>query len=285
MVSKKRRLIRVFVLAAILLFIVVQFTQTIGLAAKGFDSEEVLKQYFFYSAPAIGFLFGILLFFGISHLILKGDTKYGNSLAFNSQGEFPALPFFKRFTVLQLTLLSVILFSVSMLVSVLTNQGSFTGLAVLPQQFTATSSILFSTALVVISENLGAGFTIAFLFFLLRFYSRKYNLSSSNFRIIALSLFGLVVGVIGLGNHLLRYSASEIAKTVVFFFWTIGGYITVLTGSFIPFAIMHGANNIIFDLRRFFSSDTLTMYIILAIFGLSVLYFLIYRKSLLGKTP
>jgi len=192
------------------------------------------------------------------------------------------LPFFKRFTVIQLAFLSFILFAIFGLIATLSAQESFTGLAVLPQQFTAGSSLLFSTALVVVSENLGAAFTIAFLFFLLRVVSRKTNLSSTNFKIFALFLFPLIVGLVGLGNHLLRYSNSEIAKLTVFFFWTIGGLITVLVGSFIPFAMMHAANNVFFDLRRFFANDTIVMYTIFILAGLTIAYFLIYHKKLLG---
>jgi len=284
MASNKRRLLNFFILAIILGVILIQFTQTIGLAARGFDSEEVLKQYFFYVAPGVGALLIIFMIFMWEHMRNEGDSKYGNSIAFASQGENPSLPFFKRFTTPQLALLSAILFSFSGLFATLTNQESFTGITLLPQQFTASSSILFSTALVVVSENLGAALTIAFLFLILRHYSRKFNLSSTNFKIIALSLFGLVVGVVGLANHLLRYSSSEIAKTVVFFFWAIGGYITVITGSFIPFAMMHASNNIFIDLRRFFSSDTLIIYIVGVIFGLVLIYLLIYRKRLLGRT-
>jgi hypothetical protein len=281
--NKAKRIIRVFTLAAILLFIVIQFTQTIGLAARGFDSEEILKQYFFYSAPAIGFLLGILLFFGIELFITKGDDEYGNSLAFNSQGETPAMSFWKRFSTIQFAFLWMIIFALAGLVSVLTKQESFTGLAVLPQQFTAGSSILFSTALVVVSENLGAGFTVALLFFLLRVAGRKYNMSAASFKIISWTIFPLIVGTVGLGNHLLRYSNSEIAKMTVFVFWTILGLVTILTGSIIPGLMMHASNNVFIDLARFFSSDTLRNYTIMVVIGLIVIYVLIYRKKLLGK--
>jgi len=282
MVSKTRRIVRVLSLAAILLLIMIQFTQTLGLAARGFDETDVLQQFFFYAAPGIGFLLGLLIVFVIELFITKGDARYGDSLAFNSPGEKPALSVFKRFTVMQIFLLSLIIFSMSGLVATVTNQQSFTGLAVLPQQFTATSSISFSTALVVVSENLGAAFVIAMLLLGLRALARKTNMSAINFSILAIMTF-IVIGIVGLGNHLLRYPDSETALITVFVFWSVGGLITLLVGSFIPFAVMHASNNIFFDLQRFFSSDTVIGWTIGIIIGLILLYIVVYRKRLLGR--
>ena len=282
MADKNKQILRVTILSAIFLIIVIQFTQTIGLISKGFDSQEVLTQYFFYAAPAIGYIVALLLLFFVALRITK-DDKYGNSQSFASQGEFPAIPFWKRFTTIQLAFIWLILFGIAGLFSVITKQQTFTGLALLPQQFSPLSSTVFSAALVVISENMGAYLTIAFLHFLLRYVAIKINLGRANYAIIAYIFFPIVVGLVGLGNHLLRYSGSDTALLVVFLFWYIGGLITVAIGSAIPFIFMHVSNNVFIDLARFFDSDTVITGAIITIVAFIIIYSLIYRKRLLGK--
>lgn len=281
--DKMKRIIRVLSLSAVLLFIVIQFTQSIGLIARGFDSEEVLKQFFFYAAPAVGFLLGILLIFAIELFITKDDKKFGDSIAFGSQGQFPGVSFFKRFTTIQLTLLSAIIFSIVGFFATLVGQRSFTGVSLLPQQFTPASAISFSTALVVISENLGAAFFIAFMFLLLRYLGRKTNMSKTSFRIISWAIFPLIVGTVGLGNHLLRYAGQETSLLVVFFFWYLGGLITIAVQNVIPFLMMHASNNIFIDLNRFFASDVFVRNTWIVIGLMIVTYVIIYRKRLLGR--
>ena len=87
----------------------------------------------------------------------------------------------------------------------------------------------------------------------------------------------------GIGNHLLRYRGSEIALMTVAGFWFIGGFITAITGSFIPFWIMHVVNNGAYDLSRFMSNENIIIYFIFFIAALIILYTIIYRDRLLGE--
>lgn len=275
MVSERnKKIIRVLSLSGILLFIMVLFTQTLGLFQTGFESEEILQQFFFYIGPGLGFLIGILIFWFIELLILKGDSEYGNGIGFASQGEFPSPKFFKKFSNFHLFFLSLIIFSIlGFLIFISGEQGTFTGLHVLPQQFSPTSSLLFSGALVPISENLGAGFLIAFLFYLTRKMARMGNWKRANYVILVYAVFPLLTGVVGVMNHILR-GYTETQLWVVFIFWTIGGFITILTGNIIPFIVMHFDNNFFYDVKRLFVSDVITTYFFISITILIVLYIL-----------
>ena len=278
MVSENvKKIIRMLSLTGVLLFIAVLFVQSLGLFATGFESESILQQYFFYTAPAIGFLLGILIFWFIEFLIKKDDNKYGNSIGYSNQGEYPSLPYFKKFSNFRLFLGSLIIFSIlGFTIFIFGNQGTFTGLQILPQQFSEAASLMFSSALIPISENAGAGFFIAFLFWGIRRLARKYSWKKANFLVLSWVVIPMISGVYGVLNHVLRYSSSETALYVVFFFWLIGGLITILTGSFIPFVVMHFANNFFYDIKRLLDIDVMKFYIIGAIVVLIILYLYLY---------
>jgi len=280
----KKRILRYVVLSAMLLFIMALLSQTIGLSAGGFDSDEILTQFFFYIGPGIAFLLGILLLFVAGIIITKDDVKYGyDSLAFADQGEKPAFSLFKDFTSLQILILSIIFFSILGILTFSIKQESFTGLRMLEQQFTIVGSVLFSSTLIPISENLGASFLIALSLFGLRFYARKKNLSSANFTGFAYFII-LLVGIYGVANHSLRYSGSDIALWTVFLFWAFGAVMTLITGSFIPFLVMHATNNLFIDLGRFFSNENLFIYFGIYVFILIVIYALLYKGRYFGST-
>lgn len=282
MEKKTKHIVNTLVLAAILIFVMVLVSQTIGLGRGGFDSTDVLTQFFFYIGPGIAYLAGILLLFAVGLYLTKNDKAYGNdSIAFSDLGEKPAFSFFKKFTQIQLLWLSTIVFFSVGLIAFLTKQESFTGLRMLEQQFTAIDSILFSSAMIPIAENLGLAFLIAMSLFGLRFISRKYNISSENF--LGFAYFVVPLGALyGLANHLLRYSGSDIDKIVVFMFWGFGTLITLVTGSFIPFLMMHISNNMLFDLGRFFSNESLLIYFGAGLILLTIGYFIVYKDRLLG---
>ena len=59
----------------------------------------------------------------------------------------------------------------------------------------------------------------------------------------------------------------------------MGGLLTALTGSFIPFWVMHLTNNLFMDLKRFTSNELVFVYIGVTIIIFIGLYFLIYRSK------
>ena len=102
----KKNLFRFLALSAVLIFIMITVPKTIGLSREGFDVAEVLRQYFFYAVTGGVSLLGIWFLFFYEHRETEDDSKYGSGICYSSQGEKPAISFFKRFTQFQLFLAS-----------------------------------------------------------------------------------------------------------------------------------------------------------------------------------
>ncbi|MFW6026207.1 MAG: hypothetical protein ACOCRX_07680 [Candidatus Woesearchaeota archaeon] len=276
----KKELIASIFGAIILTFIAVVTPSVIGFAAGGFDTQEVLDQYQLYAPYALAGIFIMLFAVILEFVIRKEDDKYGNGVLFFSPGSFPSFKAFKSYSSFQIFLFSLIVFSFLGFLQTATKQQTFTGIATLQQQFTEIGSISFSSALVPIAENLPVASAVALFLVMLRFYGRKYDLSKGNFR--SLALFGSI-GIfvfLGVANHLLRYSGQDVAVFIVAGFWGVMGLLTFITGSVIPALIMHFSNNFFFDLKRFFSSDTVFIWASSIIVLLTLLYFYLYREDM-----
>jgi hypothetical protein len=263
------------VLAVILIFSMVSVSQAIGLGGTGFDSAEIQTKFFFYIGPGIAFLVGIIALFFLMYKDPEGQ-RYGDSVSFSSSGESPSI--LPKFSIPKMVLLSLIVFSFLGLYITYTNQ-TFFEVGVTKQQFTPTGSLIYSGALIPASENLGAAFLLALSLYGLRRYSKKNNFSPGVYKTLAIISALVVFALFGIINHLLRYGGSDMAITSVAFFWMIGGAITILTGSFIPFWIMHIANNLFIDVGKYFSSDIIYGATIGAIILLGVLYALLYLRN------
>ena len=275
---KKPSFIRTLVLAAVIIFVMVLASQTIGFSRSGFDTEGIRQQFFFYVEIGIAFLVGILIIYTIELAIKEGDSKYGDSLSFNSPGEVPGIKTNFFTSTYRLVLLSLIIFGAIGAYNAYTHQ-SFTGVGVLEQQFTAVDSILFSSFLIPAPENLGAAFAWAFALLIWRSVARKKNIDATSFIVIAIVLAIVIFLVFGYTNHLLRYGASDIDILRVILFWGMGGLITVLTGSFIPFWIAHISNNLFYDLTRNFANDTVAIVTFSIVILLVILFMFTFRKK------
>lgn len=280
MVSENtKRLLQTGTLAAILIFIMVLVSETIGLGRTGFDSKEILTQFFFYAGPGIGFLFGVILLFALEIAIKEKDSQYGDSVLFADTGKFPAAPLTFLKSQWQVLILSIIVFSLFGLFVAVT-QTTFTGVGQLKQQFTTLDNILYSSTLIPAAENLGGAFLAAMIIFLVRKWARRSNLSKEAFVAILYFLIPLGMGVYGLFNHLLRYSSSDTALTTVFIFWAVGGLLTVMSGSFIPFWIAHVSNNLFIGIQSSFSNDGIIAGVVITeIFLIAFYYFVFVYKG------
>jgi hypothetical protein len=277
MQEKTKNIVNFFVLALIIGILTFLVPQSIGLGAGGFDSAEVLQQFGFYLVGGI-FLLLLIVAFIIELVIKKGDERYGSSIAFSSQGQVPHIPFFKRFSNLQLFILSTIVFGIMGLVVTTLRQTSFIGYKTLEQQFTPTAELLFSSLLVPGSENLGMALVIAFCLIGLRAWARKINMNKTSF--ILLSYLIAIVGALyWLVNHLLRYAGQDLQLGVVFTFGLMMALLTLFTGSFIPAFVMHISNNLFFDIQSMFSRDNVVLVVIGVIIFLCISYYFLYRKK------
>lgn len=282
---KENNILKALIFSAILLGLVILAPTTLALFGGGFDDPNVREQFQFYEIVAISSLVAIWILFLIETIIKKGDDKYGNNTGFMSIGEKPAFGFFKRFTTFQLLLLSLILFFIVGLLNVtfIGSQTTYTGIGLLEKaQFTEGQNVSYNSLLIPISENLLAGFVIMLSFLGLRSLARKFKMNPLLFMILALLLIPLIIGGFGVLWHSTVYASSEIALEKVFVFWTIGGVLTVSSGVFVIFWMMHLINNLFYDLSIIFSSDFVVLYSLLTMGILIGLYVVLYRGRLFG---
>jgi len=280
-----RLLFKNFAMLAILSAVMYIIPKVIGLSREGFDVTEVLSQYNTYVGFGMAAVVILAILAILQFIITKDDDKYGNSIFMSNTGEYPSFKFWKRFSSMQLYWLSLVVFSILGLISFSLKQTQFTGVGVLKQQFTVIDSIVFSSALVPIAENLDAIALLALAFFGLQFIARKYNTSSSDIVGFAFAL-SILIGIYGVANHLLRYVGQELNLMIVGIFWTVGSFITISIGNFIPFLNMHFVNNVLFDLARYFAADSIKIYfaamIITVIIGYMWYYGQVKKQKMFG---
>jgi hypothetical protein len=285
--EKTKVILRNVLLAIVLAAIMILVPQLIGFGKSAFLDQALLNQFQFYINVGIVYLVVTILIFGL--LMFLGHIKekwkeYQFAVPFASQGEFPSISFFKRFSNFQIFLFSLIVFAILGLTNFLTSQISFIGVGkLIAQQFTATDNIVYSSALIPASENLGAILVIALCILGLILLAIKYKWNSGTIRAFAFTLIPIIVGIYGLTNHILRYGISDFNLVYVFLFWTIGGLITVITGSFIPFWVMHINNNLFIDLKTYFTSDAVTTWAAIAIIVLIILFVILYARKKKNK--
>jgi len=278
--KEKKALVRGGILAAVIIFVMVLVSQTIGLGRTGFDTRSYLEQFWFYVGPGLGFLFGIFILYVCELAIKEDDKKYGDSLCFNSPGRVPAAPLgiFKDWR--KLVLLSLIVFSVLGVYAAFTNT-TFTGIGNVEQQFTVVDSLIFKGALIPPAEKLGAAFAFAFVLFLWRYACREFNWPRGLFIAVSILLALMVFASFGYLNHIMRYETVEIALFTVLLFWTVGGLLTALSGSFIPFWIMHIANNLFFELGKHYTNQIVAVWTggFVILLGLTYILLFVRRKN------
>jgi hypothetical protein len=277
---------RFFLQLAIILIITYSLTNFIGLSRGGFESREILELQTFY---IIGGVFALILMLLFLYQIStsEGDDIYGRGVGFSNLGGKPHIPIFKRFSTLQLGWLFVIvllIFGALNILGVFGAQRTYTGVGVLEtQQFTPTDSLIYSTLLIPGSENFGFAVLAGILIVTLGILARKYKLKLEVYVVLVFISMIVLGGLFGLGNHQLRYRGSDVALQTVIVFWSIGGLLTALTGSFVFFWLIHIFNNFLFDLSRFLSVDSIIAILGSSLFVLVILYVVVYRGRLLGS--
>lgn len=268
------------VAAGIVIFLMVSLTAFIGYFGSGFDSQEIFNLFNNYGVFGVGSILVGLIIFLTEIFVIKGDEKYGNSVLLASPGDPPSPKFFRFFKGRQLSLILIagILFSIMGLFISLGGQ-SFTGEVLVEQQFSTGTETIFKFLLIPIAEN-AIPFAFGAVFLLgLRIFARRSKMSKGVFAIAAIIGIVMIYGLVGYGNHQLRYGASDLQGFTVFGFWAVGGFITVLTGTFWPFMIMHMANNLFFDLQSFLSNDFTRVFIFALIASQIVLLIFTLRRK------
>jgi hypothetical protein len=233
------------------------------------------------------FLFSLLLGIGLTGTFSlyftrywwKGDNKYGDSFGFFNIGEKPSFQFFKRFTSIQLIFISIIFFSLIFLITNILQVGGLTGSKVLPQQFSPSESLAFSTLLIGTGEEAMNIFVMGCLVFSLIIFAKKFDIKYSDFVAYFFIVIPIIMGIIAVIWHGSAYPSSDIAKGIVFLFWAIKNFLILATGFIFIGLIMHWGNNFFIDYGRLYSSDFVLSSVIFALILISSIYIFIYRKD------
>lgn len=278
MEENKTQTLITFSMIIVLSILASTFAIFLGSGKGGFNITNILTQFGFYGWPFVIGVFVIFIIYVLETIYLKdGDKEYGNYIFFNSPGEGPSLLTSRFKNPIKLFLFCLIVFSLLGLVATFYKQTYF-GVGTLEQQFTQVDGILYNWFLVVTSENVQAFmFGIAGIFFL-RMLARKYDWGKINFLVLSAIIFILLFTIFGVVNHQLRYSGQEQNILKVAAFWSFGGLISVISGSFIPFYVMHGINNTYVDINTLFTNEILAVYVVGICIFLSIIYYLLFIR-------
>jgi len=251
------------------------FPYSYVLGKVGLLDPDIAERLAIYSDIII-FGFAMILLYGVNYF-WKQDDKYGNNIGIYNKEETS----FKNYTYPQITFLSVIFFMGMFTMLRFTDllKNGFFGLKILPMQFQPLDSLLVNTAQIPVAENFMAGFTIGLICLLITFFSIKYNVSKENHRILKYFIVVIGLAIFGILWHLTVYKGSDIKILVVGIFWGLGALISLLTGFFIPFVVLHATNNFFIDFGRLYSSDFVFGFTIFVLISLIALYGFIYRKN------
>lgn len=253
---------------------------TFVLGKAGLLEPEVYRQLTIYNG-IIFFAIGVILIY-LFNLFYKGDDRYGNNIGVYNKDE---TKIGRRFTYGQLTLLSLIILPTIFLISNVLNflkKGAF-GLQVIPQQFSKTDSLIVNTFQIPIAENFMAIFTLGIIIIGINLLAKKYNWSKDSTIIYKYALGILGLAVFGFIWHQSVYSGNVNASFIVAIFWGLGALLSLGTGFFIPFLVMHMSNNFFIDFSRLYSNSALLGLMIFFIVAMAGLYFYLYKDRLWGK--
>lgn len=260
------------ILIALLIFLgyIIPITLVLGNAELR-NPDIAFSLNLFSTILIIGLVGATILYF--TRYLWRGDNTYGDSFGLNNIGDKPSFSFFKKFNALQLTFASIIFFSVIFFIANLLGTKGLTGSQVLPQQFTPTESLVFSTLLIPISEEMMSLFVTGILVFGLVLLALKYKISYNDFKLYYFLFIPILMGVFAFFWHGSAYPNSDVARWVVFIFWTLKTFIILATGFVAIGIVQHMANNFFVDFTRIFTSDatlwiTIGVTVILAGVGL-----------------
>lgn len=268
------------ILLGLMLLIGYVIPVTLVLGNSEITNAEYSFQLTLFSQILFAGVIGIgVLYFG--RYLMKKDDKYLNSFGFFDIGE--AVPYFKRFTAVQLGLLSSILVSTLFLISSYLKFGGFTSGRVLPMQFSPIQGLVFSSLLIPTSEEAMALFVVGMMVLALVLVAIKYKIPKNDFMIYYFVVIPVLLGIVATIWHVSAYSNSSINLLIVFFFWCIKTFLGLATGFFLIPWLMHTANNFFIDFARIFTSDAILYVAITLIIIQVIIYVLVYRNRLFGS--
>jgi len=250
--------------------------QTFVLAEGELFNEQLTFQSNLFNLILFGSSIGLMLVFGAFYLWKKND-KHTDNLGFAGDGKLYGTQWWHKFDPLQRLIISFLLMGFVFSVSTFLRLGTFTQLRFLPQQFTPAKSLIFSTLMIPISENVMAQFVIALTVLLLTIVAIRYDVKHEEYKWYILISVPLILGSLAMLWHRTAYAGSDNAYPIIFVFWAIGGLMSIYLEDAIPFIIAHMYNNFFIDFTRLFTSDSALFTVLALIFGIPILiWFLVY---------
>jgi hypothetical protein len=140
-----------------------------------------------------------------------------------------------------------------------------------------------NTLQIPITENLFLASAIGFIatvITLIAVYKKWDKNTTIQYKYIVVVISSLILGMLW---HRTAYPNSDVAMIVVGFFWAIGGLISLLTGTMIPFIAMHMSNNFFIDFAQLYTSDLLSGIVIGYLIIMSAIYYFSFKGNLWGQ--
>lgn len=259
-------------------------TLTAGLTGGGFESAE-FKSIFTFYAP--------ILAFSVIGIFLLRLGEQNNSSKYFAFIHDPEKGFFENIGIVKnpYTLIGIclVIFTVIGLIGALTN----TFFVATPQAFTIPSQQI-STASELLFGVEPSATTETALFLLIMFglmsLAKLTLFKNIDFKknkgmyFVAIFVLSLIIGLIWMSYHSIRYGSIETSLLFTFFFGFFGALLTLSTGSIIPWWIWHFENNLFFQANRMFSDDRIIVFTILALVIIVVPIILISLLKKKGAT-
>lgn len=240
----------------------------------GFEIEEILQKFVFYTGPGGLFLVGIIAITIASMIIFKDDERKINGIILHNPDK-GILSFAKdKLTGGNVIMVSLIVFSLLGIFST-TTQTFFYNLPKVEQQFTKTADVIFSMWPASPAETFGYVFFLLFALFFLGLYYKKKKLDHASFLWVSIPISMVLGFFYGLILHTLRYRNDEISMAATIIFWIMQGILIVMFGTIIPSLLMHDTNNLFYKLNKLFSSDIVTGIIVAVVILLIFVYMLL----------
>lgn len=274
----RREVIDIVFLVVYVVLTIGVFSLFVGFGLGGFDKEEIFTKNNFYIPYGIVFLIGVIAL-KVAGIFLHGEreAKYEGAVLHDPEqtplGKFRVLK-----NPILLILGTLLLFTILGYFATV-SQTFFNEIPRYEQQFTPAADVFFSVYPAAPSETLGAIFLIALFGLFIGLLAKKYKLPFIAVFIIFLLGSTIISTGYGYVNHIRRYGDSEIAMRNVLGFWAFGGFLTGLTGSVIPFLLLHDLNNFFYKLSEVFGSDVAQFLVISMIILEAVLFTVILIKS------
>jgi len=264
-----------FIVPTIIGFVFGAYESVVG--GKPLDINDYFVKNMFYFLFVIFAIVGYLIF-AIRELVIYGDEdpitsdkrRLFSTVVDHNPEEDGALfrllkPLVPKFTKwaknpIRIFLFSLIVFSILGLFSATTG-SFFSGIPQTQFQVTPTSETILASEPASTGENGVFVFIImSILLGFLQYGLKKIIPDNKTLRVIvfftlALLIITPIVGVSWMGYHSLRYGNDEAKLFATFVFGTMGAFITVLFGSFIPFYVWHFTNNSFLKISTLISSN------------------------------